>query len=161
MALPYVDKEWENDSVKVLVQNLIAKEAESNKPTAEVADVGEGFEVDALIRDEMRRVSNGETLNAIDTARFRLEPPKAAKGGATSEEWKKALQNALSQLEHKQNQVLNLELMSKFGSASWLIHNHLLETTIRKLKEESEQQQLILFEINKVRKTEQVRPSNT
>ncbi|KAI9336744.1 Pre-mRNA-splicing factor SPF27 [Obelidium mucronatum] len=90
---------------------------------------------------------NGTPLNAIDTSRFRLEPPS---NPHSEEDWKAAVDNAHAQIEHQQNRLVNLELINKFGANAWKLHNFQLEAGIAQQKQE-------LLDLNKERKIEQTR----
>ncbi|KAJ3215176.1 hypothetical protein HDU67_000744 [Dinochytrium kinnereticum] len=157
MALPYIDHELNDERYKQFVDEAIKQEMAAGKPPAIDADDYSLFAADDLLQQELARVARGESLVAIDTARFRLEPPKGTSMENPSVNWGKAVDNALAQLEHKHNQMLNLELMNKFGSNAWRLHNHHLDSLISKLQQELEVQKQALLEINKDRKTDQIR----
>ena len=53
-------------------------------------------------------------MPALDTSRYRLEPPLANKKHDLGA-WKACVDNAHSQLEHQYLRIMNLELMLKFG----------------------------------------------
>ncbi|KAJ3099313.1 hypothetical protein HDU97_003287 [Phlyctochytrium planicorne] len=159
--------------IKSQVDNLIKLELKSMAPKLIEKDDAILFEVrnkehlqhpadscikhNDLLREEMKRVGEGKGLTAIDTVRFRLEFPKSTGKEGMDDAWSKAVQNAHAQLEHKQNQVLNLELINKFGTNAWMVHNHQLESLITKLQAEVDLQKQILEDINKERKTDQLK----
>ena len=60
------------------------------------------------------RVKAKLPMPPLDNTRFRLEPPSLLKRNDYGE-WKKAVDNAHSQLEHQYTRILNLELMLKYG----------------------------------------------
>jgi len=53
-------------------------------------------------------------MPALDTSRYRLEPPPASKKHDLGA-WKACVDNAHSQLEHQYLRIVNLELMLKYG----------------------------------------------
>ncbi|KAI8849227.1 Pre-mRNA-splicing factor SPF27 [Chytridium lagenaria] len=147
MALPYIDKEFEDERLQRYAEDAIREEMQRSKGIGPAAvDEFALFMTDELLKKEMERVSKGESISAIDTARFRLRMQVG-----------QAVQNAFAQLEHKHNQMLNLELINKFGSNAWRIHNAQLDSVIAKLQQELEAQKQSVSDINKERKTDQMR----
>jgi pre-mRNA-splicing factor SPF27 len=52
-----------------------------------------------MLDAEMKRIEAGESLTPLDTIRYQLPGPTTAE--PTDEDWKQALKNAHSQLEHQ------------------------------------------------------------
>ena len=95
---------------------------------------------------------------------------------ATVEDWEASLNNAHAQLEHQRLRsvmfsallgsgsdaclfrLTNLELMQKYGSNSWRIHNFTLEVTAKNLDKAVEDLKQLTVEVNRDRKNFQVRP---
>jgi pre-mRNA-splicing factor SPF27 len=57
-------------------------------------------------------------MRPLDSERYRLDPPAQRNDLAA---WRKALDNAHSQLEHQHLRVLNQELMLKHGDKVWRV----------------------------------------
>lgn len=55
-----------------------------------------------LLQQEAARVAAGEAMQAMDTARYNLDPPPPSKRGDHAA-WRAALDNAYAQLEHQYN----------------------------------------------------------
>lgn len=124
-----------------------------------------------MLKAELSRVENHESLPAIDTVRYQLPAPTSIPG--SDEEWLKALQNARSQLEHQRVRLVslvmilknyiqlinsqdNLTLLQQYGSNSWRVRNYLLESTcsaVEKLLEEVKER---TTDVNRSRKKSQV-----
>lgn len=56
--------------------------------------------------------------------------------------------------------MLNLELLSKYGSNSWLIHNYQMEGMVKQLQQDLEDHRKKVLELNKVRKYDQISQGN-
>ncbi|KAJ3324516.1 Pre-mRNA-splicing factor SPF27 [Blyttiomyces sp. JEL0837] len=158
MALPYIDKEYDKEVVKAYVKSLIDEEL-SNGPGPSIEEESDGlFRDDTLLRLEIERITAGGKLASIDVERLRLEPPKPQLAKTNLERaWLHSVQNAEAQLEHQHSRLVNLELMNKFGANAWLLHNFQLEAIIKLMKEELTHQKTYLQNLNKERKTEQLR----
>ena len=60
------------------------------------------FAGDPLLEQELARVAAGEGMQAMDTARYSLDPPPPTKRNDYAS-WRSALDNAYAQLEHQYN----------------------------------------------------------
>ena len=100
----------------------------------------------------LEQASQGKNTTAIDTNRFRLEAPSTS----SLESWTSAIDNAQAQLEHQQNRMINLELVNKFGSNSWKIHNYQLEHAKNLIKTQADEIRAKITFLNKSRKLDQV-----
>ncbi|PRW44378.1 pre-mRNA-splicing factor SPF27-like protein isoform A [Chlorella sorokiniana] len=138
-SLPYVDGLTPQE--KAAVDKLIEEEmrSSSKKPTDylnELPPLPETrFKGDELLEKEMARVAAGEPMQAMDTARYNLDPPPPTKRNDHNA-WRTALDNAHAQLEHQYNRLLNLELLLKFGPDSWRLHNEALSAFVTRLQEQ-------------------------
>ncbi len=59
---------------------------------------------DEILENEFSRVEAGEKMAGMDTKRYNLDPPPAAKRNDYAA-WRQALDNAYSQLEHQYNRL--------------------------------------------------------
>lgn len=157
-ALPYVDVITADDRRQA--EELIKEELKrsSKKPSEYLAKFAPmpstRFEGHPVLQHEYDRVKAGKPLEPFDTSRFHLAQPPANKQNDFSA-WRKATDNAHSQLEHQYNRLLNIELLLRFGSNARRHHNQSLEGHIHRLERDvqrlSEQQD----SINKQRKLSQ------
>ncbi len=60
---------------------------------------------DEILENELRRIEAGEKTAGMDTKRYNLDPPPAAKRNDYGA-WRAALDNAYSQLEHQYNRCV-------------------------------------------------------
>jgi pre-mRNA-splicing factor SPF27 len=67
--------------------------------------VRSGLQGAELLEQEAARVAAGEAMQAMDTARYNLDPPPPSKRGDHSA-WRAALDNAYAQLEHQYNRCV-------------------------------------------------------
>lgn len=113
------------------------------------------FSSSDFLRSELERVSSGAKPapgTGLDVQRYSLPAPPS---NAPLESWKKALDNAGSQLEHQQLRLSNLELMQKYGSNAWRVANFLVEKEIERLEKQTEEVKLRTEELNRERKARQ------
>jgi len=114
---------------------------------------------DTVVAAELRRLANQEPMKTLDSTRYQLEPPSAAKSQDLNA-WKQATENAQTQLEHGQLRLSNLELMSKFGSKAWASHVADIQAFERAISEEVAGLRNERDGINKKRKLDQVSTGN-
>ncbi|PRW44377.1 pre-mRNA-splicing factor SPF27-like protein isoform B [Chlorella sorokiniana] len=157
-SLPYVDGLTPQE--KAAVDKLIEEEmrSSSKKPTDylnELPPLPETrFKGDELLEKEMARVAAGEPMQAMDTARYNLDPPPPTKRNDHNA-WRTALDNAHAQLEHQYNRLLNLELLLKFGPDSWRLHNEALSAFVTRLQEQLAAVKQQVDTLNRERKLQQ------
>ncbi|KAI0076252.1 breast carcinoma amplified sequence 2 [Panus rudis PR-1116 ss-1] len=159
-SLPYYDNDLERDpSLKEKAEKLIAKEV---KPQSElhprVPPPIEIFANDPLLQAEMARIEARQPIPPLDTNRYQLPGPASSPG--TEEEWRAALNNARSQLEHQRLRHSNLALLQNYGANAWRIENFLLEQTAKNLEKALEDLKELTVELNRDRKNFQSRIGN-
>eukprot|EP00842_Homolaphlyctis_polyrhiza_P006370 jgi/Hompol1/6734/HPOL_003601-RA len=93
-------------------------------------------------------------MKAIDISRLQLPLPQ---DDSPQHVWDAAINNALAQLEHQNQRIVNLELIAKFGANAWLIHNYQMEAAIKSIKKQIDDVQAEIDSVNKARKTDQMR----
>ncbi|KAJ3410609.1 hypothetical protein HDV05_003559 [Chytridiales sp. JEL 0842] len=167
MSLPYIDKEYDDPALRAYVDQLIEQEkVQTPKPSTLLGDSFDRiFEDNDILKEELLKASQGQKTSAIDTARFRLEPPKPTSSSSSPNDqiqpWKAAVDNSKAQLEHQQNRLLNMELINQFGSNAWRLHNFQLEAEVKRLQDEVSKRKVEIQELNKSRKLEQQRAGIT
>ena len=97
----------------------------------------------------MEKISRRSKTNSIDTSRFRLQEPKE------DQDWSSAVNNAMAQLEYQENRYMNLDLLNKYGSNAWKIHNFQMEQLIKNVKEELDNVNDTILALNMERKQDQ------
>lgn len=125
------------------------------------SELPELFTSSDFLRSELARISSGSKPprgTGLDSVRYTLPAPP---GNAPEEAWKKALDNAGSQLEHQQLRLGNLELMQKYGSNAWRVANFLVEKEIERIEKQTEEVKLRTEELNRERKARQASLSST
>mmetsp|Transcript_12397 Transcript_12397/g.18594 ORF Transcript_12397/g.18594 Transcript_12397/m.18594 type:complete len:206 (-) Transcript_12397:59-676(-) len=127
-ALPYVDKEYDEPHYQKIVHDLIEEEMSMFEPKNYLGErnldsYSLKFKPGSILSNEFSRVSKGIPMSDIDRERYEVNPPSKE----SVEEWRKATNNAKSQLQHQVNRVMNLELLGTYGTNAWLHHNKRLE----------------------------------
>ncbi|KAK9806831.1 hypothetical protein WJX72_004086 [[Myrmecia] bisecta] len=157
-ALPYTDalSAEEKQAVDQLIQeelkNSVKKPADYLKELPPVPVLR--FQDHPVLQHEYNRVKAGQPMAALDTTRYRLDPPPLARRNDVAA-WKQALDNAHSQLEHQYNRLLNLELLNKYGPNAWRAHNDYLEAGNKRVEEEVAATKQATEELNRTRKMQQ------
>ena len=95
-------------------------------------------------------------LDVIDINRFRLPVPT---NDTSVDEWKLAVENAQAQLQHQETRLINLELLYKYGSDAWKLHNHQLEGSLQHLLHCKTEIENEILEMNKERREAQLEAS--
>ncbi|KAI9281956.1 Pre-mRNA-splicing factor SPF27 [Sporodiniella umbellata] len=159
-ALPYVDRELDNESVKAEVERMIEQEMRRMKKAdrSELPAEINLFENNQALKEELERVHKKKPLDILDTERYELKGP-VDEGDV--EAWKVAVNNTKSQLESQAGSMFNLELLSKYGANAWRVHNYQLESYLEHLKKDTELIRNQIMDINKERKAEQTQAATT
>ncbi|GAA5803807.1 hypothetical protein HPULCUR_009292 [Helicostylum pulchrum] len=153
-ALPYVDRELDEDNMKVTVERLIEQEMRRMKRTerSQLPLTIDLFEHDPLLKQELDRIQQKQGLDALDTERYELKGPADEND---IDGWKAAVNNTKSQLESQAGSMFNLELLQKYGANAWRVHNYQLETGLTDIKKNTEYLRNQILEINRERKNDQ------
>ena len=95
----------------------------------------------------------------LDVARFRLDPPPAAKRSDPAA-WQAALDNAHAQLEHQLNRIANLELLLKFGPNTWRAQAATSAAVAKQLERDLAATRAAVDRLNRERKVQQMAAGN-
>ncbi|KAI9487229.1 MAG: Pre-mRNA-splicing factor SPF27 [Benjaminiella poitrasii] len=153
-ALPYVDRELDDENMKITVERMIEQEMRRMK-RKERSDLPlniDLFEKDDLLKKEIERIEKKQPLDALDIKRYELQGPDDEN---ELEGWKSAVDNTKSQLESQAGSMFNLELLQKYGANAWRVHNYQLEADLAAIKKNTEVLRNKILEINRERKNEQ------
>ena len=93
--------------------------------------------------------------DGINAAKYSIPLPSSS--STSPEDWQTALETAYSTLEHQQARLSNVELLTKFGPNAWRISNFLLEKQIERVQREIEGTIAATEDLNRQRKSTQVR----
>ncbi|GLC36044.1 hypothetical protein PLESTB_000531900 [Pleodorina starrii] len=157
-ALPYVDHV--PPELRPHVDALI--EEEKRKSTKLPSDYlrelppvrAPQFDEHPVLKTEYERVRSKQPMQALDTVRYRLDPPPQNKRGDVNA-WRQALENAHSQLEHQHLRILNQELLLKHGDKSWRAQVQLDEASVKSLEQQLAAIKKETDQLNRERKLQQ------
>jgi hypothetical protein len=142
LSLPYIDHITADE--KQQIDAMIVQEMNESGPmTGEV--------------EESQLGSMPQPMQqAIDTSRYSLPQP-LDDANDSIESWEKAVENARVQLEHQRGRLVNLQLLLKYGPASWRAHNEILSAMVQNTEEQVNVLHGDALHVNKERKIIQMR----
>mmetsp|Transcript_34726 Transcript_34726/g.98403 ORF Transcript_34726/g.98403 Transcript_34726/m.98403 type:complete len:249 (+) Transcript_34726:209-955(+) len=158
-ALPYVDPLTPED--KRYVDKLVEEEMRrsSKRPVDYLKELPplppSVIAADSLAAAELERIKRGEPMTQLDTLRYQLNPPPPSKRNDLGE-WRNALDNAHSQLEHQELRLMNLELQVKYGANVWRAYNQQVDVLVKGYEKSITQLRQDIEETNRARKLYQV-----
>ncbi|KAG2186156.1 hypothetical protein INT43_002594 [Umbelopsis isabellina] len=161
-SLPYVDRQLELEGMKEKVDLLIEQEMRriSRKDRVQLPKDITLFKDDPVLSSEWARTSKQKPMATLDISRYDVAPP-AGKDKQSVEAWQAAVDNSKAQLESQTLRLFNLELLQKYGSNAWKVHNFQLEGQLKQLKYNVEEKKKEISELNKQRKFEQTEGGTT
>lgn len=156
-ALPYYDDEIDRVGMRAKVERELAAEMKNGGDLAGFDEERlppkiELFKNNSQMLEQLERIQQSISPSAIDTERYRMDDPSDPKD---EKAWEVAIANAEAQLMHSDIRSTNLELLKKFGSNQWRLHNFQQEAFIRTFTQQGERIKSQSDNINRNRKAEQ------
>lgn len=107
-----------------------------------------------LMKAELERVGSRLPMETLSMKRYELPPPPAGKMTDVAA-WNECVDNSLAQLEHQRTRIVNLELMSDYGSDAWKTYNEILQRLVNQYQERLKVLKKEIQEVNWSRKNKQ------
>lgn len=162
-ALPYIDLEYNDGSLREQVDALINDEmSNSTKSPDEYLEalnipMPETKLLDSdLVRNELDRLAQGRPQQPVDMSRYKVEPPPEHMRDSL-DAWRKAVDNAHAQLQATRSRLINLELGVKYGPNAWKTHTDDLTKMGEGFAESSKVVQQDIENTNRKRKANQMK----
>lgn len=107
-ALSYIDRDYDDPSMKEVVHSLIEEEMASFEPPDYLAQKpAPKLQFNSpILKAEWTRVRLGRAMELMDTSRYELQPPRNA-AAEDDTAWKRAIDNARAQVEHQHNRYID------------------------------------------------------
>uniref|UniRef100_A0A6B2G1G8 Pre-mRNA-splicing factor SPF27 n=1 Tax=Myxobolus squamalis TaxID=59785 RepID=A0A6B2G1G8_MYXSQ len=161
LSLPYLDKEFENPTIRKKVIDLIDEEMNScDQFSHNSHESSEQNYLSELGKSELDRVSKSVKLNIIDLEHYEISP------SSNKIEHQTDIQNLMCAVEYQNSAIQNLELLNEYACKSWRLHNFYLEKNVKQVSQQHESLKLIILysclrikiqDINYKRRTSQLK----
>eukprot|EP00771_Trimastix_marina_P001378 gnl/Trimastix_PCT/2448.p1 GENE.gnl/Trimastix_PCT/2448~~gnl/Trimastix_PCT/2448.p1 ORF type:complete len:457 (-),score=118.84 gnl/Trimastix_PCT/2448:721-2091(-) len=157
-ALPYIDQEINDESMRRRVDQLVEDEMKTFQPRDYLTELGfKKPEINLdncpLLAAERDRIEAGQPMPALDTSRYALPTPSDPQN---LKQWEDAITNAEAQLEHQHLRLMNLFLYNKYGPQKWARYNQIMQGKVDALSQERMALRDEITDINRRRKMDQV-----
>ncbi|XP_033724700.1 pre-mRNA-splicing factor SPF27-like [Pecten maximus] len=157
-ALPYYDQGYDESGVREAAMALVEEETRRYRPTKNYLEYlpttnMSNFETE-IMKNEFERLQSRLPMDMLSMKRYELPQPSAGKMTDVSA-WTECVENSQAQLEHQSLRIMNLELISEFGSHTWKSYNSVLVQMLDSAQKHLQELRKKIQEINWQRKTEQ------
>ncbi|XP_070561208.1 pre-mRNA-splicing factor SPF27-like [Ptychodera flava] len=158
-ALPYFDQGYDEPGVRESAYALVEEECRRYRPTKNYLEYlpppdYSAFETEVM-KNEFERLAARQPMEMLSMKRYELpQPPPGRQNDLAA--WNECVDNSMAQLEHQATRIQNLELMSKYGSNAWRVHNELLVKMLEHAQKQLTDIRKNIQEINWKRKSDQV-----
>ncbi|KAJ8320302.1 hypothetical protein KUTeg_001889 [Tegillarca granosa] len=157
-ALPYFDQGYDESGVREAALALVDEETRRYRPTKNYleylpAPAYNAFETE-IMKNEFERLQSRLPMDMLSMKRYELPQPSAGKMTDISA-WNECVENSQAQLEHQALRILNLELLSEYGSNAWKSYNTVLVQMLETAQKQLQELRKRIQEINWERKHEQ------
>lgn len=96
-----------------------------------------------------------QPMEMLSMKRYELLPPAPGKQSDVMA-WIESVENSQAQLEHQISRIVNLELLSEYGTNSWKTYNQTLKSMINQAEKQMEELKKNIQNVNLSRKHEQI-----
>ncbi|KAL3842005.1 hypothetical protein ACJMK2_020078 [Sinanodonta woodiana] len=157
-ALPYYDHGYDETGVRDAALALVEEETRRYRPTKNYLEYlpapnYNAFETE-IIKAEFERLQARLPMDMLSMKRYELPAPPAGKMTDVAA-WLESVENSQAQLEHQALRILNLELISEYGSNAWKMYNDTLVKMLEQCQKQLQELKKKIQEINWQRKNEQ------
>ncbi|XP_050410512.1 pre-mRNA-splicing factor SPF27 [Patella vulgata] len=157
-ALPYYDQGYDETGVREAAVALVEEETRRYRPTKNYLDYlptpnYDAFETE-IMKNEFERLQARLPMDMLSMKRYELPAPSAGKMTDVAA-WMECVDNSQAQLEHQATRILNLEIMSEYGSNAWKSYNSVLAKMVENAQKQLQDLRKKIQEINWQRKNEQ------
>jgi pre-mRNA-splicing factor SPF27 len=122
-----------HDSLPYYDPPLTAEAREAIDKLIEQEQIAVPYKDDIQLSDSLKshieRIEKKQGLNAINLSRYSLDTPSPS-----------SINNAIISMEYQNTKRENLDLLSQYGSNSWLVHNAQLEYLLSRYELELERE---------------------
>ena len=117
-ALPYHDQGYEEAGVREATLALVEEESKRYRPSKNYLEFLPPVKYDAfeteILKNEMNRLSMGQSLEMMSMRRYELPPPNVGRMNDLSA-WQECVDNSNAQLQCQDLRIQSLELMCRYG----------------------------------------------
>eukprot|EP00039_Didymoeca_costata_P019047 m.336031 g.336031 ORF g.336031 m.336031 type:complete len:211 (+) comp17738_c0_seq1:22-654(+) len=163
-ALPYADGEFDRlpgareqamEAVRMEMRRMKREEGKDASAYLERLPPIPTLTESSTIEAELKRIKAKRKMEPMDMSRYEVPLPTGNKKNDMSA-WNQSVENAQSQAEHQRNRLVNMELLSLYGTQSWKKNVGQLERVEKEVQRQLTVAKNQVQEINWQRKSEQL-----
>ncbi|RDD45803.1 Pre-mRNA-splicing factor SPF27 [Trichoplax sp. H2] len=141
-----------------MVHHLLEEETKRFRPSKKYLEnlppPNDSAFVTPIMKKEFERIAANQPMDLLSMKRYELPPPPVTQRN-DPHAWKECVDNSSAQLEHQAVRIINLQLLTKYGSNSWRVYIELLNEMLTNQRKEVQGLTRKIQEINWQRKNEQ------